>query len=160
MGSVYCSQVYLTLMAEQLSWFAFYYVGAPDECKHTVSKFLLQPPPTYEESIRQSVELPYNIFPSNLDSSPPPSVYNNTGPDSPRPVSSDTDSPVLPVWFRLSVQLPPRIGKTSYLGLYRWLDSPKESENQRLIMMGSFTQTDWVWRTDDNGAAKEEPHTF
>ncbi|XP_075879855.1 uncharacterized protein LOC142886675 isoform X2 [Nelusetta ayraudi] len=34
-----------------------------------------EPPPTYEESIRQSVELTYDIFPSCLDISPPQSIY-------------------------------------------------------------------------------------
>lgn len=53
-----------------------------------------QPPPTYEESIRQSVEVPYNIFPSCLGISPPQNIY--TGSDTPNPVSSD--STFLPVW--------------------------------------------------------------
>ncbi|XP_051243867.1 uncharacterized protein si:ch73-364h19.1 isoform X2 [Dicentrarchus labrax] len=56
-----------------------------------------EPPPTYEESIRQSLELPYNILSSSLDISSPQSIYTNTGPDTPHPVSSDPDSPVLPV---------------------------------------------------------------
>lgn len=56
--------------------------------------FPAQPPPTYEESIRQSVEVPYNIFPSCLGISPPQSTY--TGSDTPHPVCSD--STVLPVW--------------------------------------------------------------
>ncbi|KAM4531686.1 uncharacterized protein PAE49_023829 [Odontesthes bonariensis] len=38
-----------------------------------------EPPPTYEESIRQSVELPYSILSSSLDISPPQSCYTNTG---------------------------------------------------------------------------------
>lgn len=39
---------------------------------------LLQPPPTYEESIRQSVELPYNILSSSLDVPSAQSFYTNT----------------------------------------------------------------------------------
>ncbi|XP_026180584.1 uncharacterized protein LOC113140795 [Mastacembelus armatus] len=58
-----------------------------------------EPPPTYEESIRQSVELPYNILSSSLDISPPQSIYTNTGPsvenESPHAVNSDTISTVL-----------------------------------------------------------------
>ncbi|XP_059204225.1 uncharacterized protein si:ch73-364h19.1 [Centropristis striata] len=56
-----------------------------------------EPPPTYEESIRQSMELPYNILSSSLDISSPPSIYTHTVPDTPHPVSSDTSSTVLPV---------------------------------------------------------------
>ncbi|XP_035511179.1 uncharacterized protein si:ch73-364h19.1 [Morone saxatilis] len=56
-----------------------------------------EPPPTYEESIRQSLELPYNILSSSLDISSPQSIYTNTGPDTPHPVSSDPDNPVPPV---------------------------------------------------------------
>ncbi|XP_037647049.1 uncharacterized protein si:ch73-364h19.1 isoform X1 [Sebastes umbrosus] len=56
-----------------------------------------EPPPTYEESIRQSMELPYNILSSSLDISLPQSIYTNTGPDTPHPVNSDTSSTVLPV---------------------------------------------------------------
>ncbi|KAG7243711.1 hypothetical protein INR49_011268 [Caranx melampygus] len=62
-----------------------------------------EPPPSYEESIRQSVELPYNILPSSLDISPPQSIYTNRGPDiqldtdTPPPVNRDTNSTVLPV---------------------------------------------------------------
>ncbi|XP_041813832.1 uncharacterized protein si:ch73-364h19.1 [Chelmon rostratus] len=55
-----------------------------------------EPPPTYEESIRQSMELPYSILSSSLDV-PPQSIYTNTEPDTPRPVGSDTNSTVLPV---------------------------------------------------------------
>ncbi|XP_017283614.1 uncharacterized protein si:ch73-364h19.1 isoform X2 [Kryptolebias marmoratus] len=39
-----------------------------------------EPPPTYEESIRHSVELPYNILSSGLDLSPPQSFHTDTGP--------------------------------------------------------------------------------
>ncbi|XP_070837857.1 uncharacterized protein [Chaetodon trifascialis] len=49
-----------------------------------------EPPPTYEESIRQSMELPYNILSPSLD------IYT-TEPDAPHPVSSDTNSAVLTV---------------------------------------------------------------
>ncbi|XP_038552788.1 uncharacterized protein LOC119886245 isoform X2 [Micropterus salmoides] len=56
-----------------------------------------EPPPTYEESIRQSVELPYHIHSSGLDISPPQSIYTSTGPNTHHPVSSDTNSTVLPV---------------------------------------------------------------
>ncbi|XP_005468355.1 uncharacterized protein LOC102078373 isoform X2 [Oreochromis niloticus] len=37
-----------------------------------------EPPPTYEESIRQSVELPYNILSSSLDVPSAQSFYTNT----------------------------------------------------------------------------------
>lgn len=162
MGSVYCSQVYLPLMANNCLGLHF----TPDKCKHTCFQksvsFLLQPPPTYEESVRQSMELPYNIFPSNLDISPPPSIHNNTGPDAPHPVSPDTNGPVPPVWFWSSAPAARWKGKTSYLALYRWMDSPKEYEGQRLIVIGSSTQSDWDWvyverQTADSGATKEEP---
>ncbi|XP_031176918.1 uncharacterized protein si:ch73-364h19.1 isoform X2 [Sander lucioperca] len=57
-----------------------------------------EPPPTYEESIRQSMELPYNILSSSLDISPPQSIYTNTGPDTHHPVNCDnTNSTVLHV---------------------------------------------------------------
>ncbi|XP_023256807.1 uncharacterized protein LOC111651088 isoform X2 [Seriola lalandi dorsalis] len=60
-----------------------------------------EPPPSYEESIRQSVELPYNILSSSLDVSPPQSIYTDTGPDiqtdTPHPVNPDTNGTVLPV---------------------------------------------------------------
>ncbi|KAM6965896.1 uncharacterized protein LKV04_018397 [Tautogolabrus adspersus] len=42
-----------------------------------------EPPPTYEESIRQSVELPYNILSSGPDLPTPPSFYTNPGLDEP-----------------------------------------------------------------------------
>lgn len=63
----------------------------------------LQPPPTYEESIRQSVELPYNILSPSLDVSSPPSFYSNTGAiiqtNAAHPVSSEAaGNTVLPVW--------------------------------------------------------------
>ncbi|KAM6905438.1 uncharacterized protein FYW49_015467 isoform 2-T2 [Xenentodon cancila] len=38
-----------------------------------------EPPPTYEESIRQSVELPHNFLSSSLDISPPQSFYTDIG---------------------------------------------------------------------------------
>ncbi|XP_029294096.1 uncharacterized protein LOC115012558 [Cottoperca gobio] len=53
-----------------------------------------EPPPTYEESTRQSVELPYNILSSSLDVSFPQSIFTNT--DTPHPLNSDS-SAVLPV---------------------------------------------------------------
>ncbi|XP_022058041.2 uncharacterized protein si:ch73-364h19.1 [Acanthochromis polyacanthus] len=57
-----------------------------------------EPPPTYEESIRQSVELPYNVLSSSLDVSSPPSFYTNTASinqmDAAHPVDSDTVLPV------------------------------------------------------------------
>ncbi|GLD60571.1 uncharacterized protein AKAME5_001245700 [Lates japonicus] len=57
-----------------------------------------EPPPTYEESIRQSMELPYNILSPSLDISPPQSIYTNAGADiqtnTPHP---HTNSTVLPV---------------------------------------------------------------
>ncbi|KAM8723176.1 uncharacterized protein AB9X84_003239 isoform 1-T1 [Acanthopagrus schlegelii] len=58
-----------------------------------------EPPPTYEETIRQSVELPYTILSSSLDFPfPPQSVYTNTAvANTPHPVSSDTNSTALPV---------------------------------------------------------------
>ncbi|XP_040917653.1 uncharacterized protein si:ch73-364h19.1 isoform X2 [Toxotes jaculatrix] len=60
-----------------------------------------EPPPTYEESIRQSMELPYNVLSSSLDIPPPQSIHTSTGPDiqthAPHPVNSDTNSTVLPV---------------------------------------------------------------
>ncbi|XP_071768039.1 uncharacterized protein LOC139921648 [Centroberyx gerrardi] len=67
---------------------------------------MTEPPPTYEESIRQSVELPYNILSSNLDISHPQTVYPahaDTGPnaqtDTPaqRSIHSDPNSTILPV---------------------------------------------------------------
>ncbi|XP_008303987.1 uncharacterized protein LOC103375462 [Stegastes partitus] len=58
-----------------------------------------EPPPTYEESIRQSVELPYDILSSSLDVSSPPSFCTNAEPvtqtDTARP--ADTSGSVLPV---------------------------------------------------------------
>ncbi|XP_069004651.1 uncharacterized protein [Embiotoca jacksoni] len=59
-----------------------------------------EPPPTYEESIRQSMELPYNILSSSLDFSPQ-SFYANTEAitetDAAPSVNSDTNSTFLPV---------------------------------------------------------------
>ncbi|XP_041825734.1 uncharacterized protein LOC121629896 [Melanotaenia boesemani] len=59
-----------------------------------------EPPPTYEESIRESAELAYNILSSSLDISPPQSFHINTGSiietGTARPVSSDVNSFVLP----------------------------------------------------------------
>lgn len=54
-------------------------------------------PPTYEESIRQSVELPYNIFSSGPDLSSPQSFYTNPELDAPHQVISDANSSTLPV---------------------------------------------------------------
>ncbi|KAK5914276.1 hypothetical protein CgunFtcFv8_008731 [Champsocephalus gunnari] len=54
-----------------------------------------EPPPTYEESVRHSIELPYNILSSNLDLSFPQSIFTNT--DTPHPINSDSNSTVLPV---------------------------------------------------------------
>lgn len=93
-------------MAELLYWIALHCTCVPNEVyfQDLFQKFVLfflQPPPTYEESIRQSVELPYNILSSGPDTSPPQSVYSNTGPDTPHPVSSDTNCTVLPVWKKL-----------------------------------------------------------
>lgn len=85
--------------------------------------FLLQPPPTYEESICQSVELPRNIFTSNLEVSPPRSIYNSVGPNTPHPVT-----PALPVWCRSGALTAQRVKRTSYsfikvIGLSKvWLD--------------------------------------
>ncbi|KAG7505848.1 hypothetical protein JOB18_041309 [Solea senegalensis] len=60
-----------------------------------------EPPPSYEESVRQSVELPYNILSSGLDISPPQSIYTNMGADiqseTSHPVNSGTNSTHLPV---------------------------------------------------------------
>ncbi|XP_058509165.1 uncharacterized protein si:ch73-364h19.1 isoform X5 [Solea solea] len=60
-----------------------------------------EPPPSYEESVRQSVELPYNILSSSLDISPPQSIYTNMGADiqseTSHPVNSGTNSTHLPV---------------------------------------------------------------
>ncbi|XP_035988099.1 uncharacterized protein si:ch73-364h19.1 isoform X2 [Fundulus heteroclitus] len=47
-------------------------------------------PPSYEESIRQSVELPYDILSSGLDAPPPRGVYGNMNP------GYTADSSVLP----------------------------------------------------------------
>lgn len=65
--------------------------------------FFLQPPPTYEESIRQSVELPYNIFSPGVDILHPQTFYSNAGTvdptDTDRQLSSDASSSALPtVW--------------------------------------------------------------
>ncbi|KAL3054042.1 hypothetical protein OYC64_006387 [Pagothenia borchgrevinki] len=54
-----------------------------------------EPPPTYEESVRHSIELPYNILSSNLDLSFPQSIFTNT--DTPHLINSDSNSTVLPV---------------------------------------------------------------
>ncbi|KAK5856501.1 hypothetical protein PBY51_008090 [Eleginops maclovinus] len=54
-----------------------------------------EPPPTYEETIRQSMELPYNILSSNLDISCPQSTFANT--DTPHLINSESNSTVLPV---------------------------------------------------------------
>lgn len=48
-----------------------------------------EPPPSYEESIRQSVELPYNIYSS--------STGLNIQSDTPQPVDCDTAGGVVPV---------------------------------------------------------------
>ncbi|XP_034567002.1 uncharacterized protein LOC117832127 [Notolabrus celidotus] len=56
-----------------------------------------EPPPTYEESIRQSVDLPYTIFSSGVDLSSPQSFYTNAGLDEPHQVRSDANSSTLPV---------------------------------------------------------------
>ncbi|XP_060946734.1 uncharacterized protein si:ch73-364h19.1 [Limanda limanda] len=61
-----------------------------------------EPPPTYEESIRQSMELPYNILSPAVDISPPLTlVYTNPGADiqssAPHPVNSDAGTTVLHV---------------------------------------------------------------
>ncbi|XP_029998185.1 uncharacterized protein LOC115424925 isoform X2 [Sphaeramia orbicularis] len=60
-----------------------------------------EPPPTYEESIRQSMELPYNILSPSLDFSPSQTFYTNTRQtiqtDSSYPLNTDTVSSVLPV---------------------------------------------------------------
>ncbi|KAM9393971.1 uncharacterized protein KZ484_005082 [Pholidichthys leucotaenia] len=60
-----------------------------------------EPPPTYEESVQHSMELPYNILLSSLDASCPPSFCTNTGlpvqTDTAHPVPLDTNSSVLPV---------------------------------------------------------------
>ncbi|XP_054464153.1 uncharacterized protein si:ch73-364h19.1 [Anoplopoma fimbria] len=55
-----------------------------------------EPPPTYEESIRYSMDLPYNFLSSSLDVSAPQSIYTSTV-SPPPPVNSDTNSNVLPV---------------------------------------------------------------
>ncbi|AWP18717.1 Hypothetical protein SMAX5B_020883 [Scophthalmus maximus] len=59
-----------------------------------------EPPPTYEESIRQSME-PYNILSSGVDISPPQSIYTNTEldvqTDTPHPVNSDAHTTALTV---------------------------------------------------------------
>uniref|UniRef100_A0A1A7WC88 Uncharacterized protein n=2 Tax=Iconisemion striatum TaxID=60296 RepID=A0A1A7WC88_9TELE len=47
-----------------------------------------EPPPTYEESIRQSVELPYNILSSSLDDSPQ-GFYTNVSPGVDHRVSAE-----------------------------------------------------------------------
>ncbi|XP_034394714.1 uncharacterized protein LOC117734624 isoform X2 [Cyclopterus lumpus] len=56
-----------------------------------------EPPPTYEESVRHSVELPYNILSSSLDASPPQSIYTTWRPDTPPPITCDSNSNVLTV---------------------------------------------------------------
>ncbi|XP_074553057.1 uncharacterized protein LOC141809770 [Halichoeres trimaculatus] len=56
-----------------------------------------EPPPTYEESIRQSVELPYNIFSSGPDLVSPQSFYTNPGLDVSHQVTPDANSSTLPV---------------------------------------------------------------
>ncbi|XP_019958539.2 uncharacterized protein [Paralichthys olivaceus] len=60
-----------------------------------------EPPPTYEESIRQSMELPYNILSPAVDISPPHTLYTNPGADiqsdAPHPANSDTNTTALPV---------------------------------------------------------------
>ncbi|XP_011476648.1 uncharacterized protein LOC101160981 isoform X1 [Oryzias latipes] len=59
-----------------------------------------EPPPTYEESIRQSVELPYNIFSPGGDILHPQTFYSNAGTvdptDTDRQLSSDASSSALP----------------------------------------------------------------
>ncbi|CAJ1076915.1 uncharacterized protein LOC117832127 [Xyrichtys novacula] len=54
-------------------------------------------PPTYEESIRQSVELPYDILSPGPDLSSPQSFYTNEGLDVPDQVSSDANGSAPPV---------------------------------------------------------------
>ncbi|XP_056262892.1 uncharacterized protein LOC130188520 isoform X2 [Pseudoliparis swirei] len=57
-----------------------------------------EPPPTYEESVRHSVELPYRILSSSLDASPPRSLYTTWRPDMPPPITCcDSISNVLHV---------------------------------------------------------------
>ncbi|XP_029912942.1 uncharacterized protein LOC115363015 isoform X2 [Myripristis murdjan] len=60
---------------------------------------MTEPPPTYEESIRQSMELPYNILSSSLDTSHPQSSYpshTDTGPhtqtDTPSQICIDSNT--------------------------------------------------------------------
>ncbi|XP_034046822.1 uncharacterized protein si:ch73-364h19.1 [Thalassophryne amazonica] len=58
-----------------------------------------EPPPTYEESIRQSLELPYNIFSSSLDISTPQSNSTDTQNETPHQGSANpgTNSTAQPV---------------------------------------------------------------
>lgn len=56
-----------------------------------------EPPPTYEETIRQSVELPYNVLSSGPDLTSPPGFYANPGLDAPQEVSSEANSGAPPV---------------------------------------------------------------
>lgn len=53
--------------------------------------WLIQSPPSYEESIRQSVELPYNILSPSLDIPSPQTVNTSPG-------CSTHSSTLLPVW--------------------------------------------------------------
>ncbi|XP_061556624.1 uncharacterized protein si:ch73-364h19.1 [Phycodurus eques] len=59
-----------------------------------------EPPPSYEESIRQSVELPYNILSSSLDASPTLGNDTNSAPDFqtelPHPDNSESSQNVYP----------------------------------------------------------------
>ncbi|XP_049601121.1 uncharacterized protein si:ch73-364h19.1 [Syngnathus scovelli] len=61
-----------------------------------------EPPPSYEESVRQSVVLPYNILSSSLDASPTLGEHTNSAADvqsepPPPPVSCGSSDNVLPV---------------------------------------------------------------
>ncbi|XP_061606005.1 uncharacterized protein si:ch73-364h19.1 isoform X2 [Phyllopteryx taeniolatus] len=61
-----------------------------------------EPPPSYEESIRQSVELPYNILSSSLDASPTLGNDTNSAPDFqtelPHPDNSESSHNVHPAF--------------------------------------------------------------
>ncbi|XP_019723798.1 uncharacterized protein LOC109514839 [Hippocampus comes] len=60
-----------------------------------------EPPPSYEESVRQSVELPYHILSPSLDASPTLSDHTTSAPavqnEAPRPDNSESSDNVLPV---------------------------------------------------------------
>lgn len=135
-----------TLRTSQKLFHLLFKKNKPGTTKQNWAYFLFfspQPPPTYEESIRQSVELTYDIFPSCLDISPPQCIYARSNVTN--PVRSD--GTVLSVWRRLSASAARRRGEFGSFkhGVDDW------------FIAGCFTLTGRSYSSD--GPTKEELHT-